>query len=85
MEHLSSGRRIRIVNERLYNRNGEWADVNYSDYLLPVKEGDVLAMVMKTSEGCFMKKDGVCGWYRGELGPLSGCAKKAEEKIFHIS
>ena len=85
VEHLSSGRRIRIVNERLYNRNGEWADVNYSDYLLPVKEGDVLAMVMKTSEGCFMKKDGVCGWYRGELGPLSGCAKKEEEKIFHIS
>ncbi len=28
---------------------------------------------------------GVCGWYRGELGPLSGCAKKEEEKIFHIS
>lgn len=67
VEHLSSGRRIRVINQRLYNRNGEWADANYTDYLLPVEAGEELAMVMSTSEGCLMKKDGVCGWYKGEL------------------
>ena len=71
VEHLSSGRRIQVLNVRLYNRNGEWADANYTDYLLPVQAGDELAMVMRTSEGCLMKKEGVCGWYKGELRRLS--------------
>lgn len=75
VEHLSSGRRIEVLNVRLYNRDGEWADANYTDYLLPVKAGDELAMVMRTSKGCLMKKDGVCGWYKGELRSLS----KADE------
>ena len=75
VEHLSSGRRIEVSNARLYNRNGEWADANYTDYLLPVAVGDELAMVMRTSKGCLMKKDGVCGWYKGELCSLS----KAQE------
>lgn len=75
VEHLSSGRRIEVLNVRLYNRDGEWADANYTDYLLPVKAGDELAMVMRTSKGCLMKKDGVCSWYKGKLRSLS----KADE------
>lgn len=67
VEHFSSGRRIEVLNVRLYNRNGEWADANYTDYLLPVQAGEELAMVMRTSKGCLMKKDGVCGWYKGQL------------------
>lgn len=81
VEHLSSGRRIRVFNERLYNRRGEWADVNYTDYLLPVQAGDELAMVMRTSEGCFMKKDGLCGWYMGGLAPIRGGAKKQKKNF----
>lgn len=67
VEHLASGRRIRIPTSHIYGREGKWANAGYTDYLLPVRAGDTLALVERTSEGCFVKKDGICGWYLGEL------------------
>ena len=40
-----------------------------TDYLLPVRAGDRLAIVRRTSRGALAKKDGVTGWYLGKLGP----------------
>lgn len=67
VEHLSSGQRIRVLSERIYNREGECADAFGTDYLLPVKAGEELALVKRTSRGYLMKKNGICGWYKGEL------------------
>lgn len=67
VEHSASGRRLRVPTSHIYGRDGEWASAGYTDYLLPVKTGDTLALVEQTSEGYFVKKGGVCGWYLGEL------------------
>ena len=45
----------------------EWADADGSDYMLPVKAGEELTLVRRTSRGYVVKKDGICGWYKGEL------------------
>ncbi len=67
VEHAASGRRTEILSDRLYNRNGSWADADGSDYMLPVKAGEELTLVRRTSRGYVVKKDGICGWYKGEL------------------
>ncbi len=67
VEHAASGRRTEILSDRLYNRNGPWADADGSDYMLPVKAGEELTLVRSTSRGYVVKKDGICGWYKGEL------------------
>lgn len=51
VEHAASGRRTEILSDRLYNRNGSWADADGSDYMLPVKAGEELTLVRRTSRG----------------------------------
>ena len=67
VEHLASGRRIKVLTKNLYNRQDQQACVRHTDYLLPVRAGDRLSLVEKTSKGYYVKKDGVCGWYLGEV------------------
>ncbi|MBQ8815040.1 MAG: metallophosphoesterase [Lachnospiraceae bacterium] len=38
---------------------------DYCDTRLEVEPGEELSVIWKTSTGCFAKKDGVLGWYRG--------------------
>lgn len=38
---------------------------DYCDTVLEVNPGDELSVFWKTSEGCFAKKNGELGWYRG--------------------
>ena len=38
-----------------------------TDYVLPLEVGDEVSVVEITSEGYFVKHDGVSGWYFGEL------------------
>ena len=67
--HLESGREIRILNQYLH-RDGDklWCE-DSTDYHLPVSPGDTLSLVVRTSEGCLMKKHGVTGWYFGRIVP----------------
>ena len=60
VEHKNTSRRLWIPREYLY---AEDAIKDCSDYILPVKKGDILKIVKKTSIGCIAKKDGVVGWY----------------------
>ncbi len=62
VEHIQSGRKLYVPNLYLRNEN-ECKD--YTDYVLPVKKGDELSLISKTSKGCIVKKDGVIGWYCG--------------------
>lgn len=64
IEHLSSNRRLWIYNEFLYDENR--CD-DYTDYHLPVCAGDRLSLIKRTPKGYLVKKDGVTGWYFGEL------------------
>ena len=36
-----------------------------TDYVLPVKKGDQLLVILALSYGCYVKKDGISGWYYG--------------------
>ena len=67
MHHLHSGRVLEVPTSLLYG-DGECMD--YSDYVLPVKKGEMLSLVQKTAHGCIVKKDGVVGWYLGEYEEL---------------
>ncbi len=64
IEHIKSGRKLYMPNSYIRNE-AECSD--YTDYLLPVKKGDTLSVIFKNSKGCIAKKDGVIGWYCGEL------------------
>lgn len=63
-EHISSGRRLWIYNEYLYDDNH---CEDYTDYTLEVEAGDKLSLIHETSKGYIVKKNGVTGWYYGKL------------------
>ena len=64
VEHIKSGRKLHIPNS--YIRN-ETECFDYTDYLLPVKKGDKLSIIFRSSKGCIAKKDGIIGWYCGKF------------------
>lgn len=66
--HRESGRELYILTSYL-RRDGDrlWCE-DSTDYRLPVEPGDRLSLVVRTSRGCLMKKNGVTGWYFGRLG-----------------
>ncbi len=63
IEHLQSARKLYIPNTYLRN---EAECYDYTDYVLPIKKGDKLSLISKTSKGCIVKKDGIIGWYLGK-------------------
>lgn len=67
IRHCSSGHVLWVPEDILYMRNGVLVCDDFSDYRLPVKPGDVLAIFRKTSRGYLVKKDGVSSWYEGRL------------------
>lgn len=68
VEHIQSGRKLYVPNSYL---RSETDCKDYTDYVLPVKNGDELSLITKTSKGCIVKKDGVIGWYCGKYDKLN--------------
>ncbi len=64
IEHIKSGRKLHIPNSCLRN---ETESFDYTDYVLPVNKGDRLSIISRNSKGYIVKKDGVIGWYYGDL------------------
>lgn len=64
VEHIKSGRKLYIPNSYLRN---DTESFDYTDYILPVNSGDRLSILSKNSKGYIVKKDGVVGWYYGDL------------------
>lgn len=68
--HVRTGYEMDILTKYLFSA-GEYCDCNdCTDYLLPVKAGDELRIVERTSRGVFAKLNGVSGWYRGRISCL---------------
>ena len=65
VEHLTTGRRLWAPGSFLYEDETRCMDL--TDYLLPVRAGDRLSLVERTSRGWIAKKDGVTGWYLGRV------------------
>lgn len=65
--HVRTGYTMKILTKYLFE-DGEFTDCNdCTDYVLPLEVGDEVSVVEITSEGYFVKHDGVSGWYFGEL------------------
>lgn len=65
--HPASGRELYILNDYLReDPRGTWCE-DSTDYRLPVSPGDRLRVVKQVKGGALVKKDGVTGWYFGQL------------------
>lgn len=64
VEQISTNKRFWIPNSYIID---ETHCKDYTNYELPVNVGDMLSLVEKTSNGYLVKKNGVYGWYFGEL------------------
>lgn len=64
IEHVKSGCKLHIPNSFLRN---ETECFDYTDYVLPVNKGDRVSIISQNSKGYIVKKDGVIGWYYGDL------------------
>ena len=66
--HERTGYEMDILTKYLFT-DAELTDCNdCTDYVLPIKTGDIVRVVESTSRGYFVKHNGYSGWYRGELG-----------------
>lgn len=69
VEHIRTGRRLWAPTEYLYADGTQCGDI--TDYRLPVTAGDTLSLLKTTSRGYIVKKDGVVGWYCGNIESIS--------------
>lgn len=67
VQHITTGYCFYILNNYIYSYSENSTCDDYTDYCLPVKVGDELSVIQKTSRGYLVKKDGISGWYRGKL------------------
>ena len=71
VEHRHTGRRLWVLNEDLYGSGKAMHCDDSTDYRIPVRPGDRLSVILETSKGALVKKDGVSGWYCGRLEEAS--------------
>ncbi len=65
--HLETGRELDVLTDYLrYDEKGVHCE-DSTDYRLPVRAGERLSVVRRTSRGALAKKDGATGWYLGRL------------------
>ena len=69
MRHIRTGYVMENVPaDHILTREGDRAAINdITDYRLPLKAGDEISVVRRTPRGIMCKKDGISGWYYGEL------------------
>ena len=63
---LYAGRELLVPTKCLYEQDSALCCDDISDYHLSVASGDSLSLIFTTGYGCYVKKDGVAGWYRGK-------------------
>ena len=70
VRHLRTGYEMDVLTKYLYDAGGTLAECGVNDctdYVLPLRPGDVVSVVEETSRGWFVKHKGVSGWYFGAL------------------
>lgn len=65
VRHHASGRILEVPLKRLWVQQDVDVLDDFTDYMLPVKPGDVLSIILETSRGLFCKKGDTTGWYMG--------------------
>ncbi len=68
VRHERTGYEMDVPVKDILTRDGSSAAVNdVTDYRLPLAAGDIISVTAQTSRGYMCKKDGVSGWYDGEI------------------
>ena len=66
--HIRTGYEMDVPVSHVVTRDGDRATVkDITDYRPALEPGDEISVVLQTSRGIMCKKDGVSGWYDGEL------------------
>lgn len=64
--HVSSEHELWIKNDRLFKIEDGMRCYDCTDYFLPLKKGDVVSIIEKTSKLTLAKKDGTIGWVENQ-------------------
>lgn len=67
IRHVRTGHEMDVPADLLFEKEGQLRLTDTSDYRPAVEPGDVLSIVRETSHGYWIKKNGVSGWYFGEI------------------
>ncbi|MBR6209250.1 MAG: metallophosphoesterase [Oscillospiraceae bacterium] len=67
IRHVRTGYEMDVPTDFLFESNGVLRVNDVTDYRPAVAPGDVLSVVRQTDRGYWIKKNGVTGWYSGEL------------------
>ena len=65
--HLRTGYEMEVLTKYLFKDEEITGCNDCTDYVLPLRAGDEVRIVERTSRGFFVKHRGVSGWYFGEL------------------
>lgn len=66
--HPGAGKDLWIPSCYLYRReDGVWHANDYNDAELEVNSGDELSLLYSHDSGCYVKRKGILGWYRGSF------------------
>lgn len=65
--HVRTGYEMDILTKYLFTGEEITGCNDCTDFVLPLKKGDVVRVVERCSRGYFVKHKGVSGWYFGEL------------------
>ena len=65
--HIRTGYEMEILTKYLFSDEEITGCNDCTDYVLPLRAGDEVKIVERTSRGCLVKHNGVSGWYFGDL------------------
>ena len=65
--HLRTGYEMDVLTKYLFTDAEITGCNDCTDYVLPLRAGDTVSVVERTSRGFFVKHNGISGWYCGEL------------------
>ena len=63
------GRTVRVPDEAVDRDHQGRLSTDYTDYVLPVREGDVMSLVRTIGGRHYVRLDSVLGWYEGPVAP----------------
>lgn len=63
VEHVSSGYRMWIHAEDLFQDEDGYRVYDVTDYHLPIRAGDAVYVYKETANSYYVKKNGILGWY----------------------
>lgn len=60
--HIFTGKTLFIPNDKLFIHHGRQCSYDYTNYWLPLSEGDVVSLIECSEQKCFVKHNGALGW-----------------------